>query len=273
MLNNNLIKNNGNSNVFEKIAPINKYRDFNLPPDFFFDSFYLSTSGTVFTAKEINFAGNNISVVNSFIPGTLENFSLYYHTTSEARNILTTTQNIINPKTIQVLPSMVYEVQFNKLYRTYTSPNSPVVITNDNFTFTHNLANSTPILVLLSRDIRPLINESLKPDHFKYSFHSDIPTSASTSNNAIDVLHGWNDLVTISIAIDTFINPISIEILQKDRLGSFFSDFLVIPATTPFHETYILPERTSGSTRVIILGGGSSETGEIDIDFMFSPRG
>jgi hypothetical protein len=272
MLNDNLIKNN-EQDILEKLSPVKKYREFNLPPDFFFDIFNLGTSTDGFTAREIGFAGNNISILNSFIPGNFEKFSLYYHTRSDSQNTFTTTQNQINRYTIPILPSINYEVQYNKLYRTLTGPNAPVVITNDNFTFVHNKAWSTPIIALLSRDIRPVVNESFKPDSFKYNFTSTIPTSGSVSNNTIDVLHGWNDLVKISIIITTAINPITITLSQIDRQGNLFDDFVVVPGTFPYNQTFIMPERTAGQARFTILGGGVGETGKIEVDFIFSSRG
>lgn len=250
---------------FEKLAPIEKYPDYNLEPDFYIDRFYLTDS--LFASIEQNFAGNHIQVVNSFIPGQLENFNLYYATKANVTNPFSTTENIIRPQTISLFGGMAYDVQYNKLYRNLVGPNTPVLIVNGGiglggFTFTHNTAYSTPIIVLLSRDLRAVSNESFAPDRFIFTYSSPIATANHTS--IIDTLHGFQDGVDIAVYSDTVVNPITVTIEQRDRLGQLFTDATLNP-TSSYHSQVSLPQRNSGAVRVTINGGGAGESGEIDI--------
>src|SRR5574342_989541 len=252
----------------EKQAPIRKYTDFNLPPDFFVDQFYLGE--TALTNKEIGFSGNYITVLNSYIPYNLESFILYYNLDATPTMSIVSNQAInINPKAFLVLPNLTYQVQFNKLYRTVST--SPLILTNNTWTFAYLSYLSTPILVILSRDIRPVQSESFKDDNYKIALQSVIPGVNSTAT--LKIGHGFSDLVKVGVQIDTAVNPVTIELKQRDELAQVYIDFTINPAVFPYHQIFTMPERISRELQITVNGGGGGETGTVLLDICLSKRG
>jgi len=260
-------KQNGRQNILERLSPLENYPAFNLPPDFFVDQFYIGVDGG-FLSKEINFAGNHILVLNSFIPGNFDLFALFYHISPGVGVTFNTGNMVIDPKVIPILPTMSYDVQYNKLYRTQTTFN--IIIVNDTWSFTENPRLSTPILVLLSRDIRPVGSEVFKENRFKYALGSSIPTTSGEAQ--LTCLHGFNDQVQVGIMITDAENPLTIEIYQTDTKNNSFLDAVIVPADYPFHEVVSLSERISARTLVKVNGGGIGETSSMEIDFLLSQR-
>ncbi len=268
ILSRNFVQNQSNKNgrfSFEKTSPLGKYPDFNVQPDFFLDQFYLGQG--VFTDKEINFAGNHILVLNSFIPGNLEAFGLHYATDIGRSIAFNQTSLVIDPKVLLVLPTMAYDTQFKKLYRTNTT-DTLTIANGGSWNFAENILLSTPILVLLTRDVRPIGSEVFREKYFRYNLKADIPNSSATAT--INCFHGYTDLVQVAIMINATAS-LTINIKQVDHFGDAFTDQIVTPGTFPYHEIFTLPRRVSKQTLVEVIGSGAGSP-DIEIEFILSPE-
>lgn len=246
-----------------------------LSQDFFLDTFYYGENanlGSGDVAKKIDFSGNYIQVLNSWIPGNFENIFAHYHFDRNQIIEFANPVEIIIPKVIPIFANTIWEYEYEFLYRTQDL--AGVQITNSlGWGFTYNPLRSTPILSMLSKECRYIQAPKFKSENFIHSLGSVISEDASGEECVLTFRHGGTDLVQFHVEIDTLVNPLTITFKQLSPDGIEWTDQVLTIFGGPYSNMVTLPQRFSYETNVEVLGGGVGETGGITINCILSPRG
>lgn len=228
-----------------------------LPADFIIDQFYPSNTVNTQTTK-IDFEGNYLTVLNSYLPNKLDNIFNYYHLHPNQLVQFGAANQLVIPKVFPILANAVYKIPFKTIYRTLGFA-SILLIGSTAYGLTYRPEWSTPYLVMLSRDIQPAVAGAFRNTNFRYAFSGTIPLTVF--NMSITIRHGANDHVRVSIDLQNVVNPVRIRLIQYTVGGAFFTDVDTWPTLFPYNEIFTLPHRDSMQTELVIDAGGAGETG------------
>lgn len=234
-------------------------------PDFFIDTVY---PNQIFDVDPIDFSGNYISVLNSYLPQNFENVAFYY--SFQPQNPLPIGNDAIlrSAKIIPILPRMILNVNYERLYKNFTD--SIITITNGGaWGMQYSRQRSTPLIIMLSRDVHPVFSGDYKNRNFRFSCTGAIPAAAATST--IQILKGYHDDVEVNLQFSAAtVNPVNILISQENDNGTVTTEFNVFPPIFPYAQNFILPRRDAHTVYVAITGGGAAEAGTAQVDIILS---
>ncbi len=236
---------------------------------FYIENWYPDTN---FLEKPIVKTGNYVAVLNSYVPSALNagEGAAFYLNFRRLNNLAIGTDFIAEKEIYPLFGGSIVKADFREFFLTWYP--DPIAITNNgNWAFSQDKQLTTPILVLVARDLDSYNIPIFSEPSFRWGFSSLIPSGANSAQ--IDIAHGYaskNLSVTVSVLFAN--NPLQILIQQRALRGQFYvQDFTINPAAFPFDQTFSLPDRNSPATRIAIGGGGAGETAQISLLLKASP--